>query len=72
MAYALDEALAIRLALEDADRVRPTSAHPAFARLDSVLAGRGPRYTDDGLAYQDPASLFREEMARRAAEGLVN
>jgi hypothetical protein len=48
------------------------AAGSPFGRLDAVLAGRSPRRTPDGLRYEDPTSLYREAMAARRAEGLVN
>lgn len=66
MAYALDEALALRLALEDRDAAR--LARGGASRLDVILAGRGPRTDENGLRYEDPRDIYREVMAARTAE----
>ena len=71
VALDLDEAL--HLVLVRAERAdRAVAAGSPFGRLDAVLAGRSPRRTPDGLRYEDPTSLYREAMAARRAEGLVN
>lgn len=69
VALDVDQALHLRLLeLERADQ-RARTGGP-FGRLDATLAGQGPRFTEDGLRYQDPRALYREEMERR--QGLVN
>lgn len=71
VALDLDQALAARLFLDRRDQERIAAGGP-FARLDAVLAGRGPRHDEQGLRYEDPRAVYREVMAARQREGLVH
>lgn len=72
IALDLDKALAVRLRMAELEQQQAHESGGPYARLDAVLAGRGPRTSPEGLRYEDPIALARAEMDRVRREGLVH